>query len=230
MNGNFICPHYTRAIALAFLTAAASPAFAQNIAPQGVGLIGVNDAIDADAGTPRANAGVAAAVNDGQLTTRVDTYFPGNTAVNSFAGVRFLSPRYENIQTLSLTLATFGDGGWFGVPTSAPGAGNPLAAGDLEAPTVQISRDAGITWETVASTSDYLTVMTGHRIGGGTQPLATSATSTFTLGEYRTGQQQVYLGRNVHVLKKRGDTLRMSEKKVLLLNNDDALGNLTFLV
>ena len=56
------------------------------------------------------------------------------------------------------------------------------------------------------------------------------ATSTFTMGEFRIGRQEVYLGRNIHVLKRRGDRFRMSEKKVLLLNNDDALGNLTFLV
>ena len=56
------------------------------------------------------------------------------------------------------------------------------------------------------------------------------ATSTFTMGEFRIGRQEIYLGRNIHVLKKRDGRLRMSEKKVLLLNNDDALGNLTFLV
>ncbi len=57
-----------------------------------------------------------------------------------------------------------------------------------------------------------------------------TVTSTFTLGEFRTGHQEVFLGRNVHVLNKHDGQFRMSEKKVLLLNNDDALGNLTFLI
>lgn len=57
-----------------------------------------------------------------------------------------------------------------------------------------------------------------------------TATSTFTLGEFRGVAQEVYLGRNLHVLKKRDGQLRISEKKVSLLNSDDALGNLTFLV
>lgn len=58
----------------------------------------------------------------------------------------------------------------------------------------------------------------------------TVATSTFTLGEFRIGRQEVYIGRNVHVLKKRDGQFRMSEKKVSLINSEDALGNLTFLI
>jgi len=56
------------------------------------------------------------------------------------------------------------------------------------------------------------------------------ATSTFTLGEFRIGRQEVFIGRNTHVLHRRNDQFHMSEKKVFLLNNDDALGNLTFLI
>jgi len=59
---------------------------------------------------------------------------------------------------------------------------------------------------------------------------STMVTSTFTLGEFRIGRQEVYIGRNVHVLKKRAGQFSMSEKKVMLLNSEDALGNLTFLL
>lgn len=56
------------------------------------------------------------------------------------------------------------------------------------------------------------------------------AGSTFTLGDWRSDRQTVWFGRNRHVLVRHGDGFRMREKKVLLLNNSGALGNLTFLV
>lgn len=59
---------------------------------------------------------------------------------------------------------------------------------------------------------------------------STMVTSSFTLGEIRSGNQEIYLGRSVHVLNKCDGQFRMSEKKVLLLNNDAPLGNLTFLI
>jgi benzoate/toluate 1,2-dioxygenase subunit beta len=56
------------------------------------------------------------------------------------------------------------------------------------------------------------------------------AASTFTLGDWRGGEQNVWFGRNLHVLRRQGGQFRMRQKKVLLLNNDGALGNLTFLI
>ncbi len=54
--------------------------------------------------------------------------------------------------------------------------------------------------------------------------------STFALGDWRSDRQTAWFGRNRHVLVRHGDGFRMREKKVLLLNNSGALGNLTFLV
>jgi len=56
------------------------------------------------------------------------------------------------------------------------------------------------------------------------------ATSTFTLGEYRSDHQEIYLGRNLHVLASHEGAFRIREKKVSLVNSESALGNLTFLV
>lgn len=56
------------------------------------------------------------------------------------------------------------------------------------------------------------------------------ARSTFTLGDWRTGEQNVWFGQNLHVLRPVEGRFRIHEKKVLLLNNDGALGNLTFLI
>ena len=54
--------------------------------------------------------------------------------------------------------------------------------------------------------------------------------SIFTLGDWRSDQQTVWFGRNRHLLRRTGDGLRMREKKVLLLNNDGAINNMTFLI
>lgn len=54
--------------------------------------------------------------------------------------------------------------------------------------------------------------------------------SAFVLGELRNGAQTIYLGRNLHTLVRRDRSLRLKQKKVMLLNNDASLGNLTFLL
>jgi hypothetical protein len=155
--------------------------WAANIASEGTAVLGVNDAIDADEGTPRFNAGVLTNINDGNLATRVDNWFGGDTQIFSFVGVSWPTTRYDQIQTLTLTLATFGGGGWFGVSGFSPAPGEALLSFDLVEPTVQVSADGGVTWTTVTHTSDYLDVMDGHTIGGGANPNPTSATAVFTL-------------------------------------------------
>ena len=50
----------------------AASAQSANIAPEGSGILGFNDAIDADAGTQYFQAGALAHINDGLLGTRVD--------------------------------------------------------------------------------------------------------------------------------------------------------------
>lgn len=54
--------------------------------------------------------------------------------------------------------------------------------------------------------------------------------SNFVLGEVRSGRAETWFGRNRYVLVRDGDDFRIREKKVLLLNNDITMNNLTFLV
>ncbi|HYG34614.1 MAG TPA: binary toxin-like calcium binding domain-containing protein, partial [Clostridia bacterium] len=159
---------------------------ADNIASLGTGILGVKSAIDNSAGLERLNAGLASHINDGDLFTRVDNWFGGGGAANgpvSYVGILWPTTRYEAITNLTLTLAAFVDGGWFGAPGSGPGAGGALTAADVVLPTVQVSTDGGTTWTTVEFTSDYLTVMTGFGIGGGANPNPTSATTVFSLAQ-----------------------------------------------
>jgi len=65
-------------VALGVAIGLAGPLWAGNIAPEGTAILGVNDAIDTDAGTPHFNAGVLANINDGNPATRVDDWFGGD--------------------------------------------------------------------------------------------------------------------------------------------------------
>jgi hypothetical protein len=161
-----------------------------DIALQGTAILGVKDAVDGSLGTPRVHAGVAASINDGNPSTRVDNFFGGGGITNgpvSYVGVLWPSVRSDQITNLTLTLATFLDGGWFGVSNSGPAAGGLLSPSYLIEPTVQASTDGGVTWTNLARTSDYLTALNGHGIGGGTNPNPTSVTASFTLTQPVSG-------------------------------------------
>lgn len=54
--------------------------------------------------------------------------------------------------------------------------------------------------------------------------------SSFVLGEIRSGQQRTWYGKCEHVLEEHAGALRIRHKKVYLLNNDEPMPNLTFLV
>ena len=54
--------------------------------------------------------------------------------------------------------------------------------------------------------------------------------SNFNLTELRRSKQDTFAGRNIHRLRADGDGLKMVSKKVLLLNNDEVIDNLTFLI
>ena len=54
--------------------------------------------------------------------------------------------------------------------------------------------------------------------------------SNFMLVELRRSKQDVFAGRTIHRLRSKGDSFRISYKKVLLVNNDEVIDNLTFLV
>ena len=159
--------------------------FPSNIARLGTAIIGTNDAIDGDAGTATAQGGASSNINDGSLTTRVDTFGPAQPF--AYAGILWPAVRTVAVDRMDLTMATFYDGGWFGTNGIDPGAGGALTISGgggqvyLIEPTVQTTADGGVTWTTRAHTSSYLTAFEGHLIGGGGQPNPTSQTASFTL-------------------------------------------------
>jgi benzoate/toluate 1,2-dioxygenase beta subunit len=56
------------------------------------------------------------------------------------------------------------------------------------------------------------------------------ACSNFVLGEVRRGRQDVFIGRSIHKLRPVEADLRIFFKKVMLVNNNEYIDNLTFLV
>lgn len=54
--------------------------------------------------------------------------------------------------------------------------------------------------------------------------------SNFMLVELRRGEQTMYAGRNVHHIRLGGNNLKISLKKIELLNNNEPLGNLSFIL
>ncbi len=57
-----------------------------------------------------------------------------------------------------------------------------------------------------------------------------SGTSCFVLGDVRLNRQNVWFGRNHHTLVRTAEGLKIRRKKVVILNNDTPMSNLTFLV
>lgn len=54
--------------------------------------------------------------------------------------------------------------------------------------------------------------------------------SNFNLTELRRSQQRTFAGRTIHKLRPAGESFKIAYKKVLLVNNDEVISNLTFLV
>jgi len=54
--------------------------------------------------------------------------------------------------------------------------------------------------------------------------------SNCLIAELRRSRQDIFAARTLHTLHPVGDSFRIALKKVLLLNNDDPIDNLTFLV
>ena len=57
-----------------------------------------------------------------------------------------------------------------------------------------------------------------------------AVSSNFVLGEIRSGQQRTWFGKCEYRLEDHAGALRIRSKKVFLLNNDEPMPNLTFLV
>jgi len=56
------------------------------------------------------------------------------------------------------------------------------------------------------------------------------AYSTFNLTALRRRRMDIFAGRSIHKLRRDGDSFKMAYKKVLLINNDEVIHNLTFLI
>jgi benzoate/toluate 1,2-dioxygenase beta subunit len=54
--------------------------------------------------------------------------------------------------------------------------------------------------------------------------------SNFMLAELRRGKQDLFAGRSIHRLRPHNGSFKMVSKKVLLVNNDEPIDNLTFLI
>ena len=54
--------------------------------------------------------------------------------------------------------------------------------------------------------------------------------ANFILAELRRSAQDIFAGRVIYTLRPNGNSFSIALKKVLLLNNDEAIGNLTFIV
>ena len=56
------------------------------------------------------------------------------------------------------------------------------------------------------------------------------AYSNFMLAELRRGKQDIFAGRTIHRLRPHQGSFQLVSKKVLLVNNDEYIDNLTFLI
>ncbi len=56
------------------------------------------------------------------------------------------------------------------------------------------------------------------------------AHSNFMLAELRRGKQDIFAGRTLHRLRPYADSFKLVSKKVLLVNNNEYIDNLTFLI
>ncbi len=157
-----------------------------NLSLIGGGIIGVNNAIDSDAGTPSVDAGTTGNITDGDILTRVGSW-NGSGAGNpvSFVGARW--PVNVTVGSLRAQFATFFDGGWFGVPNSVPSIGGILGSARLIAPTVQTTSDGGVTWTTVPSTSNYVAALANHAIAGPDFRATRTPVVTFSLATPAVG-------------------------------------------
>ena len=196
-------------LSISLLAATSGSTFSANIAGSGNGIMGRHSSITTTLGTPYSheagtnNLGSGGAwlsrLNNGVVGTPgspgpgitgvVDTWGSPAGPGHSYVGVTGITvPAGEAVGSVSMSMALFQDGGWFGVNGATPGAGNALAPGiHLVQPAVQTTTDGGTTWATVGVTSNYLGVLNGVQIGGGGNPNPTVANVNFTLNTPLTG-------------------------------------------
>lgn len=73
-------------------------------------------------------------------------------------------------------------------------------------------------------------VVSNVKIDSGGAPDELVVHSTFNLTAHRRGRLDVVAGRAVHRLVHEDDAVRIAAKKVILVDNDDTIMNLTYLV
>lgn len=187
---------------ITLLLAVALPARAVNIAPGGLGIMGATGGSSA---TAYYHSGQLSHLCDGNPATRVDNFHGSHEYYHThgYAGVGWTAARKESVKSLTVTMATFADAGWFGT-REVPPAGSALTPAQLRPsltgfsppgdmlvePIVQITRAPAPAfnggWLTVASTNDYVASFTGHVLppAGG---IPTSRSFTLTLLERQVG-------------------------------------------
>ena len=121
------------------------------------GLKGNNANDDGSMGTVQGTPGE---YRDKNMTTTSDTW--GGSGTYDFVGVTFDSAK-SNVTSIAVQVKQFADGGWW---SSTANNSNPLAAGDLLAPKVQVRVSGSTTWTDVTSTNAYVTQMTGVPLPG----------------------------------------------------------------
>lgn len=155
---------------------------ATNIAPEGSAIFGRHTQVSSTLGTPYNHVSPPSVLNDGNKSAITDTWFSNTSTDHSYIGVTWSSPRTDQVTSVTVDLASFLDGGWFGKNGASPGAGNPLDVSlHHEEPTMQVTTDGGSTWANVSTTSNYPSRMDGHEIGGGGNPNPTQFSATWTL-------------------------------------------------
>ncbi len=176
---------------------ASSSAMAANIAPSGTAIMGIADDIAGAGAIDHVNGVALTEVNDGISGTPaeavvingtgesaaagngIDTWAGGIAEVAKefdWVGIEWASP-VTGVDQVRVQHFLANDGGWWG-PTTTVDAGQPLTAGDLLAPTLQVTVD-GTAWTDVATTNDYVTSLTGNVRGTGFPDAVVSDFATF---------------------------------------------------
>lgn len=191
---------------ITLLLTLALPAGAVNIAPGGNGIMGATQS--AGSGDyAYYHGGQLAHLCDGNPATRVDNFrqFHEHYHTHGYAGVGWAAARQESVKSVTVTMATFSDFGWFG-SREVPPPGSVLTpahvrpdarsfpgsngSGAIVEPIVQATRSPNpfitTAWFTVASTNDYVASFTGHVLPPPGSP-PTSRSFTFTLRERPVG-------------------------------------------
>lgn len=136
-----------------------------NIATSGNGIIGVNTTDNGSLGTILHHAGTPSNINDGDFTTKVNTWNANkdeNGQYYDYVGVKWTS-LVDDVAAITLHHATYADGGWFDYPNINSSL-IELDTISIE-PRVQYTTDNGITWQEVTnSTNNYSNAINNNTI------------------------------------------------------------------